>query len=151
MRSNDGNDESGASYGDVSRIETVANHATGTWRRALPSVFMAQAVEVLAALPSCCTEPGFVYFVQSGDLIKIGQTHDVIRRMRDLQAQTATELRLITLTRGVWFERFLHSQFARSRHHGEWFTASTIGKWIHRTARDYPNRCLSCSIRARAA
>jgi hypothetical protein len=71
-----------------------------------------------------------VYFVQGvdGGLIKIGESGDVISRLRDLQACSPAVLRLIgvlEITSGSvgrqGTERAWHQKFADHRRHGEWF------------------------------
>jgi hypothetical protein len=60
-----------------------------------------------------------VYFAERRGMIKIGQTCNLARRMRELRARP-----LLTLAGGVDLERTLHRRFAGSRMVGEWFAAS---------------------------
>lgn len=66
---------------------------------------------------------GFVYFIDSGELVKIGFTiYPVERRLRTLQATSPTKLRLVGATYAhKVVERRLHKKFGHLRAHGEWF------------------------------
>lgn len=67
---------------------------------------------------------GFVYVVRSGNLVKIGRTNDLERRLRQLSTMNSGELELIcSIPTGdsVTLEKKLHQQFQPFRQHGEWF------------------------------
>lgn len=66
----------------------------------------------------------YVYFVGADgcDLVKIGWTMDVRRRMADLQCGSPIPLKCLKVTRGGrGLESHLHAEFAPERRHGEWF------------------------------
>jgi hypothetical protein len=69
-----------------------------------------------------------VYFIagEGTDLIKIGSSNDVRARLNDLQCGSPVPLRVIGIAKsgGVDLEYSLHSEFAGSRAHGEWFKVS---------------------------
>jgi hypothetical protein len=65
--------------------------------------------------------PG-VYFVRSGELIKIGFTNNLDTRMSGLQTGNISEIELLAMLHGPRsLERRLHSLFAEHRERGEWF------------------------------
>lgn len=64
-----------------------------------------------------------VYFVASGDLIKIGTSTDFDQRLAGLRAHSAIEVvPLVMVTGGRSLERALHEHFKDLRHHYEWFS-----------------------------
>lgn len=67
---------------------------------------------------------GNVYFIRSGELVKIGYTTDVIARLAQLQTGSANELHLLAVIERAApsLERLLHSFFAETRVRGEWFS-----------------------------
>jgi excisionase family DNA binding protein len=72
---------------------------------------------------------GSVYFVRgrATGLVKIGQTNDVDRRLRALQANSPDALELLGVIRSSEFqEAELHGRFARFRLHNEWFRPTPI-------------------------
>lgn len=63
-----------------------------------------------------------VYFVRSGDRVKIGTSHKPKQRIRDLQIANPDGLEVLHTMPGTFAEeRQLHKQFAAHRLHGEWF------------------------------
>ncbi|MCT7958858.1 GIY-YIG nuclease family protein [Laspinema palackyanum] len=67
---------------------------------------------------------GFVYVIRSGNLVKIGRTNNLKRRLRQLSTMNSKELELIcSISTGdsVTLEKQLHQQFKQFRQHGEWF------------------------------
>jgi hypothetical protein len=62
-----------------------------------------------------------VYFIDAGDLIKIGRSADPIRRMGTLQAGTGKLLSLLLTIPNGNREREFHERFSRLRARGEWF------------------------------
>jgi hypothetical protein len=68
-----------------------------------------------------------VYLIASGPYLKIGVSENVRRRLEDLMAGNAHEMRIV-MTRsaprylGMEIEKRLHLRFAAYRHRGEWFT-----------------------------
>lgn len=66
-----------------------------------------------------------MYVVESGGLLKIGTSTDVERRLRSLQSGSAAVLTVIgVMDGGRLEEQALHTEFAGSRLHGEWFRLS---------------------------
>lgn len=59
------------------------------------------------------------YFVQGLDLVKIGGTNNLPRRLSALQCGSPVLLELLGVTDVP--EATLHNQFKNLRHHGEWF------------------------------
>jgi hypothetical protein len=104
-----------------------------------------QARDFLALLPLCCNERGYVYVVQSGDLVKIGKSEsDLVLRMKGLQAGSPLKIELLALGRGARFESTFHMWFGGSRQHGEWFTASTVVRWLRKPWQ--ADHCLCCEL-----
>lgn len=74
-------------------------------------------------------EIGFIYFIQSenNDLIKIGFTVDLNRRIKMLQNMSPVKLKLLGSQKGsINDERKLHKRFKKYRSHGEWFEPKKI-------------------------
>lgn len=66
-----------------------------------------------------------VYFVRSGDLVKIGRSRFVKERLNALQLHATTTHQLIgTVPGGYRDERQWHKRFAAIRSHREWFHAT---------------------------
>ncbi len=66
-----------------------------------------------------------VYFIRSGDLIKIGYTSDLEERKRNLQVNNPTIVEIIkTIPGGYQEEQQLHQKFAHLNKTGEWFYAA---------------------------
>lgn len=66
--------------------------------------------------------PWLIYFISSGDAVKIGISQDVARRLESLQCGSPVELTLLgTRPGGEVEERALHQKFAHLRIRGEWF------------------------------
>lgn len=68
-------------------------------------------------------KPSGVYFISSGEAIKIGISTDVVGRMRSLQTASPYPLRLMAFLPGATprDEAMLHRKFAHLRLEGEWF------------------------------
>lgn len=68
--------------------------------------------------------PTCVYFIRSGDLIKIGYTSDLEERKRNLQVSNPTIIEVLkTIPGGYPEEQQLHKRFAHLNKTGEWFYA----------------------------
>lgn len=68
---------------------------------------------------------GFVYFIGTleHEMVKIGFSANVNRRLKELQAGSPVKLAVIHKVKGnVTYERELHNQFKECRKHGEWFS-----------------------------
>jgi len=65
---------------------------------------------------------GWVYFIRSGDLVKIGYSTDVAYRARQLRTLSAGRCVLVAAHPGTQKDEFaLHKRFSSLRQHGEWF------------------------------
>lgn len=83
---------------------------------------------------------GCVYVIQCTltGLVKIGWSFQPSARLRSIQADSPTILRLVVLMRGTMgLERRLHIRYAEYRAHGEWFrlSADALGELKERAAR----------------
>jgi hypothetical protein len=71
----------------------------------------------------------YVYFIESDapfNLIKIGRTESLKRRLMGLQTMCPVQLTLIAAIRApAGTENLFHSILAKSRAHGEWFLPTT--------------------------
>jgi len=66
-----------------------------------------------------------VYFIRSGDLIKIGYTGDLEERKRTMQVNNPTIVEVLkTIPGGYPEEQELHKKFAHLNKTGEWFYAA---------------------------
>lgn len=66
-----------------------------------------------------------VYFIRSGDLVKIGTSIDVHRRLAALRTSSPMPMELLVVASGSYVEeKSVHQRFAHLRQHGEWFTAA---------------------------
>ncbi len=66
----------------------------------------------------------FVYFVRASDMIKIGTSTNVSKRICALQTASPVRLDLLLVIPGsADLERELHRKHAKLRSHGEWFRA----------------------------
>ena len=70
------------------------------------------------------TRPGWIYYLQVGDLIKIGFTYDLDRRV----AQYPPNVKLLAFHAGTWeLEQALHRRFSLEREKGrEWYRPSEV-------------------------
>jgi hypothetical protein len=65
-----------------------------------------------------------VYFIRSGDKVKIGVSTNVPMRLKALQTMSAGDIELLVVAEGSHPEESqLHARFAHLRTHGEWFRA----------------------------
>lgn len=63
-----------------------------------------------------------IYFLESGDTIKIGYSIDVQNRINGLKSGSSKKVTLLGVMDGdVKHEKILHTAFAQYRVHGEWF------------------------------
>lgn len=77
---------------------------------------------------------GWIYFVESGDRIKIGYSSSLTRRMKNIKhgSPFPTEL-LLYIDGSMADEKALHKRFAKARLNGEWFAKSSeLMKFIQR-------------------
>ncbi len=72
---------------------------------------------------SVTPDPGQqVYLIAGGGLYKIGTAADPVARLRDLQACSPAQLRLVASGPGGYDrEAAIHHEFKAMRRHGEWF------------------------------
>lgn len=67
-----------------------------------------------------------IYFVRSGDAIKIGVSGNIPLRIRTLATACQRPVELLAVMPGGYAdEKALHDRFAHLRGHGEWFRADT--------------------------
>ncbi len=80
-----------------------------------------------------------VYFIQVGDLIKIGRTSDYNSRIQALKSTIPNEvIELGVVVGGSELEKELHKRFNANRSHGEWFHAtSELISYVDKTAIAY--------------
>jgi len=70
---------------------------------------------------------GYIYFIEAGDMVKIGYSTHPNKRFMDLQITSPVPLTLNYLIPGdPGLERHLHKQFAHLRAHGEWFVEKQL-------------------------
>nr|WP_278376632.1 GIY-YIG nuclease family protein [Brucella anthropi] len=85
----------------------------------------ALAVQKPDDLPSYSFEKGtvgYVYFARSLDLVKIGFSKSVPKRVRSIATACPTEIEVIKIIPGTnQTERYFHTHFAGYRQKGEWF------------------------------
>lgn len=83
------------------------------------------------------------YFVQCGDLVKIGKARDPRRRLIMMQTGNPVQLTLLLVCHGYAApEKELHKQFAHLRVRGEWFRygeeiSGYIAEYIRKYGRAY--------------
>ena len=78
-------------------------------------------------------KPMYVYIIEAigADIIKVGVTIDVHRRLRGLQGCFPYKLKLLAIiSGGVEVERKLHRLFHEHQFRGEWFAAQPIRDWV---------------------
>lgn len=67
---------------------------------------------------------GIVYFVQSGEAVKIGFTTNMPLRLRHLRSANPYPVVVLgTIPGSVGNEQALHARFTHLRLHGEWYNA----------------------------
>jgi T5orf172 domain len=66
--------------------------------------------------------PGYIYFVKSGEFIKIGYSRSLEARFHKLRTDVPVALELLHIEQGsVKQEKCFHRRFAAIRSRGEWF------------------------------
>jgi hypothetical protein len=66
----------------------------------------------------------YIYFIQTGDFIKIGQSLDWKKRIGNIKTASPYESKLLHVELNVLtFEASCHKRFKRLHHRGEWFRA----------------------------
>ena len=66
--------------------------------------------------------PSFIYFVCSGEFVKIGWSENWRARLANMQTSNPDPIKvLLILARPKSFEAELHERFAAHAHRGEWF------------------------------
>lgn len=77
------------------------------------------------ALPTYSLEKGavgYVYFARSADLVKIGFSKSVPKRVRSIATACPTEIEVMKIIPGTnQTERYFHTHFSGYRQKGEWF------------------------------
>lgn len=78
-----------------------------------------EAEEAVAAMRAA---KGDLYFIRAGKAVKIGRTHGIVERLRNMQANNHEELDCLLLLKGKGHEeRDWHSRFKTDHIRGEWF------------------------------
>lgn len=76
-------------------------------------------------LPSYSLEKGtvgFVYFARSGEVVKIGFSKSVPKRLKGISTACPNEIEIIKIIPGTnQTERYFHTHFSAYRQKGEWF------------------------------
>jgi predicted DNA-binding transcriptional regulator AlpA len=68
---------------------------------------------------------GRVYFLDGGDLIKIGFSKNIKQRLKEIRTYSPIKLKVLCMIRGGKLrEATIHAMFAHLRAHGEWFRAT---------------------------
>ncbi len=85
----------------------------------------------------------WIYFLASGELIKIGVSCDPESRVEGLASESPVPVELLAMIPGTRrLERVIHKRLARDRDHGEWFKATEdvkrIMQWYLRKYEDIP-------------
>ena len=66
--------------------------------------------------------PSFIYFVCSGEFVKIGWSENWRARLANMQTSNPEPIKvLLILARPKSFETEMHERFAEHAHRGEWF------------------------------
>lgn len=82
-------------------------------------------VQAQKALPMFSLEigrPGFVYFLQMGDKVKIGFSTNVGNRLKAIKTACPLPAEIVKIIPGSeQTERYFHAHFAANRLNGEWF------------------------------
>ena len=84
------------------------------------------------------TEVQDVYFIQSGNAVKIGIAKDPDTRLRELQTGNCEHLVLLAVVPGGGgaLEKELHRKFRKTRIQGEWYELNhELSEWINNNAR----------------
>ncbi|MCY1218447.1 hypothetical protein D9M72_303960 [compost metagenome] len=67
---------------------------------------------------------GYVYFIKSAGLVKIGFSSDVLSRLSNLRVGCPVDSKLVAAIPGTEdTELYFHKMFAKLRERGEWFRA----------------------------
>ncbi|MBD7992813.1 GIY-YIG nuclease family protein [Ochrobactrum sp. Sa2BUA5] len=94
------------------------------FNRAYAAAIQGEAVTV-PTLPSYSMDKGsvgYVYFLRSGDTVKIGFSRSVPKRVKSLSAATPHETEVLKVIPGTnQTERYFHTHFRAYRQKGEWF------------------------------
>jgi len=91
--------------------------------RGKPIPFVANAmVKNLPTYSLTIGRPGFVYFMRMNDVVKIGFSSDVGKRLNSIQTACPGPADVIKVIPGSdQTERYFHAHFANYRQQGEWF------------------------------
>lgn len=104
-------------------LDAMARMRLGKPHRA-PGPDTAQEPRLVVAAPKAkaTNHSGFVYFLRSGDRLKIGFSRDPVKRLTALRTSMSHSIETIAVVRGTEREeRSLHWQLRTYRRNGEWF------------------------------
>ena len=88
-------------------------------------------VIIIDGIVDLSSGPGWVYFVRSGQAVKIGWSKSLARRAKALQTGNADTLTFLgIMAGGRLLERQTHATFRRHRLNGEWFEYPPIASQI---------------------
>jgi len=81
---------------------------------------------------------GYVYFIKSSDMVKIGFSTDVVNRLSNLKVGNPFGSRLVAAIPGTEdTEAYFHKMFAEYRSQGEWFRIDGLLKVMLKTMPGY--------------
>ena len=90
---------------------------------------------------------GYIYYILCGEMLKIGYSKDINRRMKTFKTGNPNELKLLLYHEGTTdTEWFLHKRFEQYRKQGtEWFEFSNkIRQYIDFTVLELEARGIKC-------
>jgi hypothetical protein len=81
----------------------------------------------------------YIYFIRSGDVVKIGRATDPLARLRTLQTSHYEPIVLLAAVPGhALLEPAIHARFAHLRTQGEWFTLDDeLARFINHVKKGY--------------
>jgi hypothetical protein len=116
-----------------------------------PSVV--EAVRAIRKIVKEDDKPGYVYFIKSGDFIKIGFSLNPAYRLCGIQTSNPLECEPLGVVQGSEkAERKIHFLFGHAHHRGEWFRVTpAILETISRVARGGFSKLSTSKTQGRSA
>jgi hypothetical protein len=102
---------------------------SATFRAKLPQTKMCPACARASKAAAERGDPGFVYFVECQDVVKIGKARNVSRRISAISTASPFKLRLLFAIRTSdmsYLEGEMHSRFRSKRTRNEWFALDAM-------------------------